>query len=204
MILQTGAAAGELAQQVWVYAWEKEALLWVNQYHNPVLDAAMVFISLLGEWGACWIALLLSMLLWGKPAHKAVAVRLGLAMLITSACIVVPLRFLFPRDRPYDVFPQVRQLGLALTGPCFPSGHVQSAWLVAVALAFRWRRSAPWLVLFALLVSYSRLYCGMHYPLDVIVGFLIGAAAGFVLLHVEDRLRHRARPPVARNTNAAV
>jgi len=178
--------------EAWMAAWEKQVLFWINGHHDPFFDPVMAFVSLVGEWGACWIALLLSLLIWGKPEHKSVAVWLGLTMLITSLCVVVPLRLLFPRDRPYEVLPEIRQMGLALSGSSFPSGHVQSAWLAAVALGGRWRGYAVPLTVFALLVSYSRLYSGMHYPLDIVAGCAIGVTAGVTMLHLRA-WRRRAK-----------
>ncbi len=185
--------AGTPLSEVWMLSWEKLALTWINGHHHPLLDSILVPISFIGEWGICWIALLAALFFWGRPEHKRVAVHLGLAMLVASVFVILPLRFFFPRERPYEVFPQVRQLGLALSGNSFPSGHAQSAWLVAVVLGAHWRRLFLPLTLFALLVCYSRLYCGMHYPLDVIVGASIGIIMGSLLLHIAPWLLHRTR-----------
>ncbi len=165
-------------QRAWMLSWEKPVLDWVNGHHHPLLDGILTAASAVGEWGICWILLLAALFFWGKPEHRRVAVILGAAMLVASVCLVLPLRFSFPRDRPYMVFPEVRQLGLALTGASFPSGHAQSAWLAAVVLGAHFRRFLLPLLLFALIVSYSRLYCGMHYPLDVIAGAGIGMTVG--------------------------
>lgn len=185
-------SAGAPQSETWMLSWEKLALLWINGHHHPLLDSIFVPISFMGEWGICWIALLAALFFLGGPEHKKVAMYLGLAMLVASVCVVLPLRFFFPRERPYGIFPEVRQLGIALTGNSFPSGHAQSAWLVAVVLGAHWRRFLLPLTLFALLVCYSRLYCGMHYPLDVIMGASIGISVGSLMLYIAPWLRHRA------------
>jgi len=61
---------------------------------------------------------------------------------------------------------------------------------VAVFLGLLFRKVIPkmilWLVGWALLVAYSRVYLGVHYPGDIIVGMLIGALLGFVFYKMHD------------------
>ena len=84
-------------------------------------------------------------------------------------------------------------MGIRWTGSSFPSGHAHSVWLATVLLGARRPVLLPWLIVFSLLTCYSRPYFGMHYPLDVVVGALIGATAGALISIVTRRGRTGAK-----------
>lgn len=58
----------------------------------------------------------------------------------------------------------------------FPSNHAAIAGAAAAAVIVAWKRAAPFAVLFAVLEAFSRVFVGAHYPHDVTVGLLVGAA----------------------------
>ena len=75
----------------------------------------------------------------------------------------------------------------------FPSGHTATACAGATVLSFLYPRGAPLFVVLAGGIAYSRLYVGVHFPLDVVGGAVIGVATALLLLAAARR-RSARRP----------
>lgn len=85
-----------------------------------------------------------------------------------------------PRPAAAIGIDQVRVLVELKLKDTIPSGHATFSFMTATVLSFN--RSNIWkfcLYLFALLVAYSRIYVGAHYPLDVVVSGILGASIGY-------------------------
>ncbi|MEZ4866234.1 MAG: VanZ family protein [Caldilineaceae bacterium] len=146
-------------------------LQWCNQLLiHPVLDGVMAAATVSGPLVTPFVAWQLI-----RRGH----VRLGRTMGITLAVSLVVtalLYYLVLRPRPTDV----RLLLPMPPFPSFVSGHCVLAFATAVVLALGLRRR--WLTVsafvWALLVAYSRLYLGHHYPSDLLGGAVVGLAIG--------------------------
>ena len=81
------------------------------------------------------------------------------------------------RVRPGKQFEEIRSLGTMNYGKkSFPSNHASNTMAFALAFSFMFPWAAWILIPLSLLVGYSRIYCGAHFPLDVLTGWLIGAS----------------------------
>ena len=152
------------------------AFQWLRTYHVPVLDTLMAGLSDVTRGGALWagLALLIGILhpkRW--PAVTQALLALGLSYLLADT-IAKPY---FNRARPFETYVETRVFGYRPTTRSLPSGHAANA----IAAAYALTRLAPegraifWSI--AALVALSRVYLGVHYPVDVIVGGLLGLAA---------------------------
>lgn len=172
------------AHSLWVFDWERVVYAWVDSHRNPWLGGVLTTMSSVSEWGMIWFVLLAAMYLAGDAEQKKLVKQILVALFIGSVCVIFPLWHLLPRERPFMVLPGVHALSLPLHTPSFPSGHVKTAWLLTVVLGHYRPRFAPGLVLISALISYARMYDGMHWPLDVLAGAALGIGLGLLLLRV--------------------
>ena len=171
---------------------DKQALLWINSHHNPVLDAILLPVAYAGEVAVIWFLVIAAMLIFGKSRERKTALLLLLTIILVDRLIAANLGHIFDRPRPYVALPDViRQMGHRWDNGSFPSGHAHSVCIAAIILGSRYRRLIWPLVAFAVLTLYSRPYFGMHYPLDTLAGAVIGTAAGFGVLGIESVLALR-------------
>ena len=98
---------------------------WLQQFHNPVLDALAVFLNYAGEHGEIWIAFTLLLLLFRRTRKAGCAMATALVLyLVAGDCILKPL---FARPRPCDVNTAITILVKRPHGHSFPSGHTCAA-----------------------------------------------------------------------------
>ena len=75
----------------------------------------------------------------------------------------------------------------------FPSGHTATSFACATVLAVLVPRAAPAFYVLALAIGYSRIYIGVHWPLDVVGGAVVGVATALLLLAIARRRSVRLR-----------
>ena len=145
------------------------------------LDALMLALSAVGRAAAVWVAIA-SVGLATRRAHAMGVWQVALALLLALLVSEVILKPLIHSPRPFDVNSHARVIGARPTDYSFPSGHASSSFAGAVALAQAWPAGrVAWFTL-AALIAISRVYLGVHYPIDVVAGILIGLACGYFVV----------------------
>ena len=114
-----------------------------------------------------------------RRVFPLVAVAATLSFFVASG-VNAALKALFDRSRP-PIDMDLHALVGVPGSPSFPSGHAMSAFAVATAIALLAPRLRRPVLAFAALIAFSRVYLGVHYWLDVLVGAALGAAIGLAL-----------------------
>lgn len=154
----------------------EESFIQLNFFHHPYLDTFFINYTLLGD-GVFTITLCLILLLYER---FTLAIQLILAYL-SSGIVVQILKQLIQAPRPKVVFSETEYTyffdGLTRSGlSSFPSGHTASAFALATLLALHTKNKyLKLLYLFlSIIIGYSRIYLGHHFPIDVLAGAFIG------------------------------
>jgi len=106
-----------------------------------------------------------------------------------SNYIHIGLKDLLQQPRPSDIDSRVLQLSHA-EGYGLPSGHTQSATVVLGSIAARLRSTWFWVIAIGIIfsVGFSRIYLGVHFPTDVLAGWLIGIVLVIIYLKLHTNI----------------
>jgi undecaprenyl-diphosphatase len=152
---------------------------------NPVFEG----LSYAGRLGLLWLVL--------AAILCAIYRRWGVLLLTFVAVAVADwtataIKALVDRPRPPLRYPTPKTLVPLPHDASFPSGHAATSFAAATMLSFAFPRVAPALFVLASAVAFSRVYVGVHYPLDVIGGAALGVLVATALrLLVTNLLRSR-------------
>jgi diacylglycerol kinase (ATP) len=115
-------------------------------------------------------------------------VDLAPSLWLTSAVIEFPIKFILRRERPFKTLVLSAIVGRRHKSFSFPSGHAATAFAGAWLLARQFPRWSPFFFGTAALVAFSRVYVGVHYLSDVVVGSAAGVGLARLFRDVQRRL----------------
>ena len=160
---------------------------------TPTLDRFFSAVSRAADHSKLWTATAAALALAGGQQGRRAAVHGMASIALASTVVNVVLKPLGRRRRPdratYAV-PLARQVAMPLT-TSFPSGHAASAFAFATGVTRELPTVGIPMHAAAAVVAYSRVHTGVHYPLDVIVGAVVGSALSPVATMWLDRRSRR-------------
>ncbi|MBN2203184.1 MAG: phosphatase PAP2 family protein [Candidatus Aenigmarchaeota archaeon] len=161
-----------------VIALDKTIFLTLNGINSSFLDSMFFVITYAGS-SIFWILSII--ILWMEKKRKASA-YLMICFVLDTLFLAV-LKTFFKRPRPDQMFSDIKMLRFDTEiGPSFPSGHTQRAFSGATILGALSKKARPFLIVLAILVAISRIYVGVHFPLDVLAGAINGVLLGMTAL----------------------
>lgn len=149
-----------------------------NHLRTPIGDKVMPLITMLGNGGALWIVL--GVILFIPKKQRKTAVILFSALIIEFLICNVCLKNAVATARPCDLNTTVKLLIPKPQDYSFPSGHTGASFAAVTALYVGKVKKWYLFLIPAILIAFSRLYLYVHFPVDILGGFLVGVCSAFL------------------------
>ena len=157
-------------------------MLFVSAKENFYLPGLICLVALLGTY---------------KYRGLACLIALGIAIGLTDSIGHYILKEGIQRLRPCHVLPQdIIGIVSCSNSFSFPSNHAANTFAAATLLSLCFRNTVFifMVFVFALIVCYSRVYLGVHYPSDILGGMILGSAMGFLGYQIYSRIIKYIKP----------
>ena len=164
-----------------------------NGLSNPFLDGIMPIISKFGSFEFLAILCVLVIVISSKWVLNRQDVKklaiLSFASLLLTGVIVFVIKFAVQEPRPSILLSHVKLLSTTSDPNAFPSGHTASIFSIVSIIVFESKKRLSVrnlaLILFAVIIGFSRIYIGLHFPLDVLIGAVMGIIGAFIIYKLD-------------------
>ncbi|MCL5733503.1 MAG: phosphatase PAP2 family protein [Patescibacteria group bacterium] len=155
------------------------------------LDAAMIFFALYFPYILGITALVLPLFEKRWRLRWLFYFELISAAILSRGILTEIVRYFYIHPRPFDYFhftPLIPE-----SGNSFPSGHAAFFFAIAIIILF-WKPKWGWFFIgSAVVLSLARIYVGVHWPLDIIGGMIIGLISGFTVYYLFGKIYSKIR-----------
>ena len=179
---------------------EADILLYIQEFiRNDILNPIMIFLTHSGDYGI--LCILAALILIFIPKTRRLGMITGISIALEFLMNNIILKNLVARTRPYEVIEELEILIGRQPDYSFPSGHSGVSFAFAGALLFalifgipgftdnrKYKTVTILVLIYATIVAFSRVYVGVHYPTDVIVGALLGIISGVASYFIVKKL----------------
>ncbi|MRG87421.1 phosphatase PAP2 family protein [Salinibacillus xinjiangensis] len=167
----------------WITTSDQYAFQLINQKLKcKLFDLILPRITHLGG-ATCTISFLLFIIMLSQSMLRLIAIK-SLLSLALSHLIVHIIKKIYCRERPYVKLPDI-QLGThPLKDYSFPSGHTTAVFSIAIVFNLYSSPLSIILLPVAFLVGFSRMYLGLHYPTDCIIGAILGTISSIMVYYI--------------------
>ncbi len=158
--------------------WDERMLDKIAKLHTKRLNKIMVFATTLGNNGFIWFALAFVFLFFQRFRTSGIAIIIAVSL--SWLCGEITIKNIVGRVRPCH---KVAEEQLLIKNPphySFPSGHTTSSFSAATVMLMLHPVAAIPMVIFAILIAFSRTYLLVHYPTDVFAGAALGIICGCI------------------------
>lgn len=170
---------------------------------NRHFDIIMPYLTDINNWripmGVVWIGLLI----FGGKKGRIVALLVVVCLAFTDQLSSSVLKPVFARTRPCKILENVHLLVNCSSAFSFPSTHATNIFAQATLFSYTYRKLTPFVLVFAALVGYSRVYVGVHFPFDVLFGAILGISCTTIVLIIKGVITEIIRQVRIRNSKTA-
>lgn len=167
--------------------WDTQLFVFLNGIHSPFWDNIMFWISKTNSWIPLYLVLVGLIIYKQRKRALLTLLFIGLLILISDQVSVHFFKNVFQRLRPCHT-PELQDIVHLVKNRCggkygFVSSHASNTFAIAgfLSFLFRYKPLTVFLFLWAAVVSYSRIYLGVHFPLDVACGAILGFSIGYMV-----------------------
>lgn len=161
-----------------------------NTMQNSLFDRIMPVITDIHYWKIVILIVWLALIVKGGKKGRVAAILVIVVVGFSDLLIAQVIKPIVARVRPCNVLPHVHLLvGCgSLESYSFPSSHASNIFAAASFFGYKYKRLVAAFITIAVLVAYSRVYVGVHYPFDVIGGAVVGVVCAWIVLILERRV----------------
>lgn len=160
-------------------------LKFINLHSITFLDTFFIFMTNVAT--AITFSVPIILLIYAYSKHRFVLQRKSWLILITltiNSAIVAIIKYAVNRPRPFITYPFLHNL-VSVQTPSFPSGHAAEVFMLAISLSLlfpkqKWGITFSWV--WALLIAYSRMDLGVHYPSDILGSIIVTSIVAFAFI----------------------
>ncbi len=168
------------------YGFDMEILQWVHKIALQAgawLKIPMTAVTYTGNGGIFLIIVSLCLIGWRRTRKQGLCAIVALA--VGAVFTNILLKNIIDRVRPYEMHQVLRQMwtvmgSLTERDGSFPSGHMTACCAFSTAIMITGGKRTLWLIAYEIAMGFSRLYFVVHYPSDILGGFIVGTAAGII------------------------
>jgi undecaprenyl-diphosphatase len=175
---------------------DKTLFLALNGFHHPLLDGFMYYVSKVWTWSPLYLAIIIGWIKKWKMESLWVILTVIVCLVLTDQLSNITKTF-FERLRPSHN-PEFEGLIHHVKGYVggkfgFVSGHASNVFGFALLTSLIVKHSvySVFIFMWAIMVSYSRIYLGVHYPLDIIGGMILGMTLAIIIYTIYIRVRRK-------------
>jgi undecaprenyl-diphosphatase len=166
----------------WLNELDKILFILINiELANPVTNFIMPIVTSDNVLRISYGIVMLLLLWKGNARVRWMVLFSALVLLISDQLSSAVLKNIFERPRPCQIMSDINLLVGCGSGFSMPSSHALNAFAQAAFWGAFFKKAQSYLIIIAILIAVSRIFVGVHYPGDALVGSIIGSIIGIIV-----------------------